>query len=408
MISNANAPRFLYVATLFQYMFFCIPVLMLYYTYKGVSMGDFFLVQGISWLAVFVLEVPSGYISDLFSRKKTLCFGLLGWILGYLLWIFNRGFYAMLFGELLFALAISLCSGTIDAYLYDLLKRRGKEKQFHKKNAKLATFQSLGLMVGTLSGAFFYQFLGPESVCWMSVATLSISLVIISLLPDVPESRRTVVANKSKWQDIMDISKYAVKNRALKWLILFPAIYGALTLILMWGLQSVMIATSVPVFMFSLVVGLNAFGRTTWSAVSGYLLEKIGLNKIILFLCVVLTGAVVAACCAVYVPVAWVYLCLAVMIAGSASHQLVRVATSTLVNHRIQSDERATVLSVKSMIGRLCGGLAMIALKPLFDTVGVGETFMISTLLLVPIFWSGLHLFKMNVVLNAGGKDVTS
>ncbi len=406
MISAANAPRFLYIVSFFQYMFFTIPVLMLYYAHKGVNMGDFFLLQGISWLAVFALEIPSGYISDIFSRKKTMIVGLSCWIIGYTYWIFNSGFYAMLFGELLFAVAISLCSGTTEAYLYDLLKRRKKEHQFHKKNAKMATFQNIGMTAGTLSGAFFYQFLGPESVCWISILALSIAIIVMAFLPDVPESRRKVAANKSKWQDIMDISKFAVKNHEIKWLIIFPAIYGALTLIIMWGLQSVMITTHVPVFLFGVFVSMNAFARTGWSAISGVLLDKFGLNKIIVFLCTIVTIAITAACIATYMPLPFVYVCLIVMITGSASIQLLRIASSTLVNHRIQSDERATVLSVKSMVSRLGGGLAMIGLKPLFDHVGVGETFMISALLLIPIFWSATHLFKIK--LSTGGKHAAS
>ncbi len=406
MISSAQAPRFLYIVSLFQYMFFTIPVLMLYYAHKGVNMGDFFLLQGISWLAVFALEVPSGYISDVFSRKKTMIFGLLSWIAGYLYWIFNSGFYAMLFGELLFAVAISLCSGTTEAYLYDLLKRRKKEHLFHKKNAKMVTFQNIGMTIGTLSGAFFYQFWGPESVCWMSILTFTIAVIIMCFLPDVPESRRKIAADKSKWQDIMDISKFAVKNHELKWLIIFPAIYGVLTLIIMWGLQSVMIATHVPVFLFGVFVSMNAFGRTAWSTISGLLLDKIGLNKIIVALCIIVTTAIAGACASTYVSSGWVYLCLIVMIGGSSSIQLLRIATSTLVNHRVQSDERATVLSVKSMVSRLGGGLGMIALKPLFDTVGVGETFLISAVLLIPIFWSAYHLFKIKLTL--GGNHVAS
>ncbi len=397
MISDKNAPRFLYLVSALQNMLFMLPVLMLFYGYKGVDMGDFFLIQGLSYLTVFVMEIPSGYVSDLCSRKTVIIMGLFSWIAGYLCWIFGSGFTFILIGELIFGLAISLISGTIEAYLYDLLKRRGKEKLFHLKNAKLATVGNAGLMIATLSGAFCYHFFGPEVTLGFSVFALLISIVIMLFMPDVPESRRKVAENKSKWKDILDISKYAVKHQQIKWLMIFPAIYGTLTLILMWGLQSVMIATHVPVFMFSIVVGLNALGRTGWSAASGILLEKWGLNKILLFLCSIISIAISAAVFSTYLSHILVYFCLGLMILGSGSIQLAKVTTSTLVNHRIKSDERATILSVKTMLERFMTAFSMIALKPLFDLYEVGEVFMISSLLLIPILCSAFYLHQLKL-----------
>ena len=144
MISSLNAPRYLMIANALKSALFAIPVLVLYYNQKGVSTGDFFLIQGISWLFVFVLELPSGYIGDVFSRKYTLISGFLFWILGYFIWIFGFGFWCLLIGELIFAVAISLVSGTVEAYLYDLLKRNKKEKTFHKKLSKMKNGFVLG------------------------------------------------------------------------------------------------------------------------------------------------------------------------------------------------------------------------------------------------------------------------
>lgn len=247
---------------------------MLYYGYKGVDIGDFFLIQGLSWLFVFVLEIPTGYIGDLFSRKNTVIIGSAIWILGYLCWILGFGFWWILSGELLFAVAISLVSGTIEAYLYDLLKKCHKEGKFHKKLAKMEAVSNFALMVATLLGAFIYQFFGPDNPILLSILGILICVIILLFLPDVPESKRLVEKDKSKWQDIIDITKYAVHHPQIKWLMLFPAFYGTLTLILMWGLQSVMIIQHIPVFMFSIVVGINAFMRTFWSAVSGKMLKK--------------------------------------------------------------------------------------------------------------------------------------
>ncbi len=397
MISDKNAPRFLYAISFLLNMLFIVPVIMLFYGYKGVSMGDFFLIQGLSHLMIFVLEIPSGYISDVFSRKSTIIFGLLGWMSGYFSWIFGTGFWFILLGEILFAFGISLLSGTTEAYLYDILKRRKKEGLFHKKNAKFYSCAETGALVAALSGAFIYQAFGPDMTAWLSVFALLLALGIAAFLPDVPESRRQVAKEKSAWQDILDISKYAVKHPEIKWLMIFPAFYGSLTYLLMWGMQSVMTVAHIPVFMFSIIYGVNAFARTGWSAFSGVLLEKLGLNKIILLLCTAVFLAIFAAAVSTSVPYVFVYMCLGLMILGAASSKLSNLVTSALVNHRVQSDERATVLSVKSMVNRFMSAVCMMALKPLFDNFQVNQVFLIAMILLLPIYLSAHQLMKIKL-----------
>ena len=397
MISLKSAPRWLSIAHALTQSLLILPTLMLFYGYKGISMGDFFLIQGISNLSVFFMEIPTGYIGDLFSRKKTLIIGVVCWILGHLMWIYGSGFGWILGGELVFAMAIAFISGTLEAYLYDLLKKRNKAGAFHKKYAKMKTMDNFVLMVSTLSGAFVYQFFGPTAPLWITIFCLIGTVIILCLLPDVPESKRVVTKGKSKWQDILDISKYAVKNVEIKWLMLSPALYCTLTLVLMWNLQSVMTYRELPIFVFSVIVGINAFMRMFYSSVSGKLLEKIKLSGIIKLQSTLIVMATIAACLSLYAPTWMVYVCLLIMVGGSASNVLANVSTSVLVNHRIQSDERATILSVKSMIARAFQGVGLMCLKPLFDGVGIAPTFMISAILLVPILICAYHLYKMKL-----------
>ena len=398
MIPLKSATRWLSIANGFCQMLFILPVVVLFYEYKGLSIGDFFLIQGLHRLFIFVIEVPTGYIGDIFSRKQTVLMGFFIHALGYLCWIFGYGFWFILAGELLFAMALGLISGTLEAYLYDLLKKRHKEEKYHLKLAKMETIGNASLMFATLTGAFVYQFFGPVAPVWAGVVCVLICVSICALLPDVPESKRIVAAEKSKMQDILDISKFAMKHPEIKWLMIFPGVYGTLTLVFWWGLQPVMIEQNVPIFMFSFVVGLGAFMRTFWSALSGKALDKFKLSGVIKILWGIIIVASVAAVAAVYVPAGSVYICLFLMIMGTGSIVLAKVATSVLVNHRIQSDERATVLSVKNMVDKAATGLGMVCLKPLFDGIGMGPTFMVSSLVLLPIIlWSACHLYKMHL-----------
>lgn len=397
MIPLRLSTRWLSVAYALTSALFCLPVVMLFYGYKGLTMGDFFFIQGVASLSIFFTEIPSGYVSDLFSRKHTLIISFLCWIAGDLIWIFGSGFIPIMLGELIFGLAIAFASGTFEAYFYDLLKKRHKENLFHIKYAKMKTLSNIMMAISSLTGAFIYQHFGPTIPLWLTVFCLMGAVVIVSFLPDVPESRRIVARDKSKWQDVLDISKYALKHKQLKWLMLFPAVYGTLTLVLMWGLQSVMVVKEVPVFMFGFVVFGVALTRILFSASSGRVLEKVQLSGIIKLLCLLIVVASLASCVAVYLPMWAVYICLGLMILGAASVSLSNISTSVLINHRIKSDKRATILSVASMISKAMQGIGLICLKPLFDHIGVGSTFAVSSLLLIPILICASQLYKMKL-----------
>ena len=396
-ISVENAPRYLIIANGFISAVFILPVIMLFYGYKGVSTTDFFLIQGLCSFLVFALEIPTGYLGDLFSRKKVSIIGLTSYVIAHLLYIFGYGFWWMLTAELFFALAYALLSGTIEAYLYDLLKRNNKEKNFHNKLAKMESVTSINMLVAVLSGAFIYQYLGPNFNLCISVVLSLISITLLMFLPDVPESRRVIENDKTKLQDIKHVSKYAIKHPEIKWLIFYPAIYGSLTAIIFWGLQFVLISTSMPVFMFSLVFGAYALCRIFWANVSGKILSRFGLDFVIKISNVIIVLALLGASLSTYIPLLFTYICLGFMIIGSASFVLITVVTSTLTNHRIKSDERATVLSVKSMMGLLCEGLLVMSLKPLLDSFAIGEVFIMSALLIIPIIWFSMKLIKMDM-----------
>ena len=387
----------LYTIGFLKNMLFILPVLMLYYGYKGVSIGDFFLIQGFSQIMVFVFEIPTGYIADVFSRKKTIISGLIIWCLGYLCWILGSGFSYMLAGELCFGFAISLLSGTTEAYIYDLLKKRNKQGSFHKKMGKYSMMQDIGLLLATVSGAIIYKIFGGDFTVWLCIITLVMAIIIMCFMPDVEEAKRVVSDGKSKFKDICEISVRTIKNIDIRWLMLFSSIYGTLTLVLMWGLQAVMMNRDVPVYLFGVVLAVNAFGRAVWGGTSGKLFDKLGLNKILKVLIWIVSVAVFAAVSAIYVPYIWVFVCLGLMIVASGSVVPARIVSTTIINHKTKSDERATVLSVKSMIEKMGTAFGMIALKPLFDNLGVGETFMITSVLILPIIFCVYKIKKMNV-----------
>ena len=98
-----------------------LPILYPYYTSLGISTHEFFQLQAVFGLTAALFEIPTGYFSDRFGRKKSLCLGAL--ISGLSYWILTQatGFWGILAHEFSLGLALSFISGTDVAILFESL-----------------------------------------------------------------------------------------------------------------------------------------------------------------------------------------------------------------------------------------------------------------------------------------------
>ena len=127
---------------------------------------------------------------------------------------------------------------------------------------------------------------------------------------------------------------------------------------------------------------------------SAKILDRCGAKKILFLLVTIIFIALSSAILSLRVSYALVYVCLCGMIVGSGSILLSRIMVATLINHQTKSSERATVLSVQSMGDRMCTGFGMMGLKPLFDNIGIFNTYVVVTMLLLPLVYSVFVLTK--------------
>lgn len=99
-----------------------IPILVTYQLSLGLSMQEIFWLQVIFGLVSALCEVPSGYMCDLFGRKKSLVAGAILWGLGFSYLNWAHTFWQWVLFETFLGVAVSLVSGSDMAMLYDWLK----------------------------------------------------------------------------------------------------------------------------------------------------------------------------------------------------------------------------------------------------------------------------------------------
>ncbi|MHA1540884.1 MAG: MFS transporter [Alphaproteobacteria bacterium] len=383
-VSLKNAPLLLRWARTFEMLLFILPVAVLFYQYKGLTVGDFFLFQGIFSISKFLFEIPSGYLGDVFSRKKIIILSFLAILCAFITYYFFSGFYWMFLAEIFFGVSMSLYSGTGEAYLYDVLKKQGREKDFIKEEAKIKSWTIFGTAFATFTGGAIYQYWGADTMILIETFFVLIGFILTMFLPDIPEVKRVVEKGKSKFKDILDIVKYTIKHAEIKWLILYPAVFGAGTKVLLWAMQPLMKSAEIPVVLFGVFLGLNQIFRGTLAHFSHYIFQKLKTNKLSILLFLLL---VIGTASAILIPSlnekVYIYVLLIVMAFAISSQVVLGIVTRSMMNHRIKSDERATVLSVSSMFNSAFSGVSMIALKFLIDGTTLQNTFIVIGLVIL-------------------------
>ena len=369
-----------------------IPVVVLVYTSKGITVGDFFLIQGIFRLAAFLFEIPSGYMSDCLSRRRVMIAGGVSTIAGYVSIALASGFWTLIMGEALLGIASALFSGTLEAYTYDLLKRNKTQKQFLKEFGNITTWAGVAEFVAMIIGGILYGYIGAN-ILWIETVIMLFGTVAFLFLPELLEVKR-VVKHKDAITDAVSITANTLKNPRLRNLILFPSLYGAFTIIMFWILQPIMDTVKIPVGLFGVYAGASQLFRIILSKYAYKICEKLGEIRTSMITIGALVIGITMGLIATHINnMPLIYIACMILAVSPSFRILNNLQYNTLIHHSIKSNERGTVLSTRAMVATIVGAIGLIMAKFLLDGFGI------TTTLVFVLCMSGLLIWSLKSVM---------
>ena len=377
-----------------------LPVIVLVYVQRGISVGDFFLIQGIFRLVAFLFEIPSGYMSDRFSRRRVMIFGAIFATAGFATIAMAYGFWAIVLGEALLGVASALFTGTLEAYTYDLLKRNKTQKQFLKEFGNIMTFGSAASFIAAIFGGILFARFGGDCLLWLQIFFAMISVFAFCFLPELLEIKR-VVKNKTAIADAIGITWRTLQNSRLRNLILFPAIFGAFTIVLLWISQPIMETAQVPVQLFGLYLGVKQFTEIVLSKYAYKICDKFGEIKVSILTIGAVVVSILMGLVAIYSPsMTLVYIVCAILSMLPGVRVLNNLQYNTLIHHSIKSQERGTVLSTRAMVSTVCGAITLMLAKVLLDGFGITATLLALLFMTVVLVWALKKVSEFLVIKN--------
>ena len=318
-----------------------IPVWVPYLATQGIGMRQFMELQAVFALVILCGEVPSGLLSDLWGRKKTLLVGSTLKAISFSLLPLWSSYEGFLLHHLMMGIALSMISGGDVALLYDSHLAAGGEKS--RGTAVLGTMQLAGQ-----TGAAVSALLGGAIVT-LSYGHLLWANAILSWIPmllvlGVTEPPRALARGKKRFEGLKEVlSTTLVRDGATRLVFLNLVALGAAGLVMVWTNQKYWQDSGVPLAWFgvlfaayNLIIGFA--GRSAARASARYgprpLLAAVGVLPIIAYV-----GMASFFC--------WAGIVFGLLI--PISRGLGSVLFLNALNERITSAFRATVISMAQL-----------------------------------------------------------
>lgn len=319
------------------------PILVLFYNENHLSMKDVLVLQGIYSISIVALEIPSGYMADLWGRKKTIVFGSILGFAGYLIYCFSYGFWGFMYAEIILGIGQSFISGADSALLFESLAKDNKQELYVKYEGRLASFGNLAEAVAGIAGGL----LAGVSLRFPFYAQAIVAFIAVpaSLMLSEPASIKHI-ANKYKY--IFDIIKYSLfENVKLRWNIIFSSIVGCSTLTMAWFVQPFMKELNVQISWFGVIW---TFLNLSVAVTSFYVLnikKLFGDRFLIILIAVLLAFSYVIA------GISISYFGLFVILIFYLVRGIATPLLKEYINILSPSEMRATILSIRNFVIRI-------------------------------------------------------
>lgn len=153
---------------------FYAPVALLLRTSRGITIPQFFSLQIILYLTTCFAEIPCGLITDRIRYKNTIVLAMGLMTLARIQFIFADSFYIFVIEAILEGIAISFMSGTMNAYIYQLLG----EEDFEKNISSIDNYGTAGFILSTILFSFIYKIGDMNTLVILTVIFTLIAFII--------------------------------------------------------------------------------------------------------------------------------------------------------------------------------------------------------------------------------------
>jgi len=369
----------LYLLKAVKWFMIVMPIIVLFFESKGLSLTQIMILQGTYSLFVALFEIPSGFFADIYGRKNSLVIGSIFLFLGYVIFSFFSGFNEFLFAEILLGIGGSLISGADSAILYDTLLEIKEEDKYTKIEGRTYAIGNFSEGIAGVLGGF----LAMTSINMPVYIQTIVMFLSIPIAMTLVEPKSSYKLAKSFSSIITVVKDTFIYQRKLRWYIVYSSSMGIATLSIAWFVQPFLMEIDTPIIYYGIIWAFLNFTAGITSYYS-YLFNNHNLLiyiSLIMIISLILLGVNVS-----YFGL--IFIILIYLLRGVITPKL-----RNLINMNSTSERRATVLSLRSFVIRISFAVIAPILGYISDSSDISIVFYV--LAFIVGFSSLLAAFKL-------------
>ncbi len=338
------------------------------YFQQNLSAAEAILLYATYEVAVTVLEVPSGYMSDRLGRRRTLIASALAMLGGVVLLAIGGSFGIFMLGQALIGAGMAFWSGTDSSLLYESLAAEGREGEIEVHELRAWRYSYSAAALSAVAGGAL-ALLDPSAPFW---ATALAALGLLTLLLACQEPVRHLHRDAGESITGLRSLKASLLNPVLGWLFVInllmyvfshiPFVFGQP--FILEALSGIGLASEAPLIsgtVSAIMMGVSVIASAFVLRIRG----AMGLRGMVL-----LAFGIQIGLCAV-LGLSNSALVIAVLFLRMVPDALSRPFIMARIQPLLSSDSRATYLSLKSLCGRVIFAASLYVASG--STSGVGN-----------------------------------
>lgn len=314
----------------------------------GLTFFEIMLLQSFFTFMIFILEIPSGAISDLIGRKFGLVLSAIIIASAAFFYSIIPNFFLFMLAEGLWAFGVALYSGTDEAFTYSTLQTMEKVDDLPKILGRNQTLRLIALTISAPLGSIIAELFSLQFTM-TCLGFIYITGFLVALTFKEPKSEDVHITSKKYLSILKDGILTLKKNKTLRILAFDRIIIDVLVFFLFWTYQPYLQELNIPILFFGFITSLMNIVNATFMFLVPKFSQRIKSKLKLLILFDLVNGVSYILLGITFNEILGIIIILIIVAFGYPRYLLYVNG----INRHIESNNRATVLSTVNMFGSL-------------------------------------------------------
>ena len=347
------------------------------------KLSEIYFMESIVLIGTIFLQIPMGAIADIVGRKKTVFIGSLFLSLSIILFSTIYSPLSAWIANIVWMIGFSLCSGADSAFLYDSLKLLGKETEYKKIEGSSVGNRLLITAICSIFVGYLAEYYTRLPII-LSIPGVMFSTIIVFFFKEPTVNKKYTPKEQTEMMRISIL--FVLNHKKVRWIIFFVTLIGVTSKVWFFTYNPYFEFVGFDLKYYGLVFfALNIVAWFFSKNVSNISKRINDLNIIILLVLLIAVPILVMST----IPSV---LCVWLVCLQNVARGFMGPFFGEFMNRHLDSENRATVLSIQSAISGLAQFIALGAFGILLKTNNL--LFCLQILGIIILIFGGLAILK--------------